>query len=248
MNNKNIRYNSGEIVSYYSKSRTKWNEFYPSERWVFERISMERSLGSILDVGCACGGLGMALNERFSIESYTGVDVNKDAILWAKQCCKLTVPSRFMIEDILNTKDVDFFDLVVSLSCADWNVETDSIIDKCWKHVKDGGYLVMSLRLTNLSGVNDIERSYQMINFSGKEVIPEKANYVVFNFKDALQKLMRLHPRLIGAYGYWGIPSQTACTPFKKLVFSVFYIKKEDNFEENEDIMTELHLPSQLFI
>lgn len=248
MNNKNIKYGSGEIVSYYSNSRTKWNEFYPSERWVFERINMERSLGSILDVGCACGGLGMALNEKFSIDSYTGVDVNKDAILWAERYCKLTVPSRFMIDDILNAKNVGFFDLVVSLSCADWNVEADSIIDKCWEYVRDGGYLVMSLRLTNLSGINNIELSYQMINFSGQEDMPEKANYVVFNFKDALHKLMELRPGFIGAYGYWGVPSQTACTPFKSLVFSVFYVKKKENLAENGDIMTEFHLPSRLFI
>ena len=33
-------------------------------------------------------------------------------------------------------------------------------------------------------------------------------------------------PKFIGAYGYWGQPSPTAVTPFKKILFVVFYIQK----------------------
>ena len=73
--NKNIKYSSKELVEFYSCSRQRWDEFYPSERWVFDKVAgKNKKLGDILDVGCACGGLGIALSNRFMLTSYKGVD------------------------------------------------------------------------------------------------------------------------------------------------------------------------------
>lgn len=225
----NIEYHSKEISEFYSCNRQTWEQFYPSERWVFEKIAgNEKSMGHVLDVGCACGGLANALLEKFTLASYTGIDINKDSIDWAARERKLGIPADFISGDIIKLSTDKFYDIVFSLSCADWNVETKKIIDTCWSRVKPGGYFVISLRLTPDKGVNDINKSYQYINFSGKEKKPELANYVVFNCKDALRifKQLKPAPELIGAYGYWSKPSHTAVTPFDKLVFAVFYIKK----------------------
>lgn len=247
--NKNIIYKSPQISEYYSINRQKWDDFYESEKWVFERIAGEKkSLGKILDVGCACGGLGMVLDQKFSILSYTGIDINRDAIEWARKNCSLTVPSFFIAGDVLDMDISTTYDMVVSLSCADWNIETDDIIDACWKRLKAGGYFVISLRLTSLQGINDIKRSYQFINFSGGQKKPEIANYVVFNFKEALLTMKRLKPQFIGAYGYYGKASQTACTSFERLVFAVFYIKKGMGVQKSEDITTEFNLPLDVFL
>jgi SAM-dependent methyltransferase len=246
---KNIIYKSPQISEYYNNHRQKWDDFYESEKWVFERISSEKkSLGKILDVGCACGGLGMALNQKFNIMSYTGIDINREAIEWARKNCSLTVPSFFIAGDVLDVDISTTYDMVVSLSCADWNIKTDDIIDACWKRLKTDGYFVISLRLTPLPGINDIKSSYQLINFSGGQEDPEIANYVVFNFKEALLRIKRLKPQFIGAYGYYGKPSQTACTPFPRLVFAVFYIKKGKGVRKSENIITEFKLPLDIFL
>lgn len=245
--NKNIEYKSEEILKFYSSNRIKWDEFYPSERWVFERVSEEKkSLGDVLDVGCACGGLGAALCEKSLVKSYTGVDIHKASIDWAGASRKLKVKSNFIYADIVTSEFGDIFDTVISLGCADWNIETKKIIDACWKNVLPGGYFIVSIRLTTKPGVNDIKRSYQLINFSGSKEKPERANYAVLNFDEALKIFKSLLPRpdLIGVYGYWGKPSKTAVTPFNKLGFSVFYIRKSRG-NKTDKLKKEINLPDE---
>src|SRR3972149_11656439 len=82
MNRKtNLRYQSNGIVKYFTDHRNKWDDFYPSEQSAFRELAdTSGRLGTILDVGCAMGGLGLALSERFSVERYVGVDINPQAI------------------------------------------------------------------------------------------------------------------------------------------------------------------------
>lgn len=244
---KNLIYNSEELLKYYQSHRGHWEDFYPSEKWVFERIAAERpTLGTVLDVGCAGGGLGAALTERFSLESYTGIDIHRGIIDWAIANRKLPVPTELYAEDILNMPSDKTHDLVVSLSCADWNIETDKIVRACWDKVKPGGHFVISLRLTTEQSINDITESYQYINFTGDDPQPEVANYVVLNFKEALTMLDNLIPcpELIGTYGYWGKPSETARTPFEKVMFAVCYIRKA--CQDNDTTVAELHVPADI--
>lgn len=248
MDNQNISYKSKEILAYYCSNRNKWENFYPSERWVFAKVAGEtKFLGDVLDVGCACGGLGAALNEQFSLNSYTGVDINSDAINWALREAQLPIPTSFVAGDIIELDLHNQYDAVISLSCADWNMETKKIIDACWARVKVNGFFIISLRLTPGHGLNDIKTSYQYINFSGKDNNPEIANYVVFNFKKVLSLMVSLTPLpiSIGAYGYWGKPSDTAVTPFDRLVFAVFYLQKGAG---DQAIVSEFRLPLDLFI
>lgn len=246
---KNIEYKSREIQAFYSCNRSRWEEFYPSERWVLAKLAgQDGFLGDVLDVGCACGGLGVALSRQFRLSSYTGVDINRQAIEWAAKEQKLSVPATFMAGDILDLALEDTFEVVMSLGCADWNIESQKIMEACWARVKAGGHFVISLRLTTGPGVNDIETSYQYINFSGQERTPEVANYVVFNFPAVLGLMQELKPAptLIGAYGYWGKPAATAVTPFTRLVFAVFYLRKGTG-HESAGIAGEFTLPLEIF-
>jgi 2-polyprenyl-3-methyl-5-hydroxy-6-metoxy-1,4-benzoquinol methylase len=246
----NIEYKSREIQKYYSCHRSKWEEFYPSERWVFTKLAgSEGFLGDVLDVGCACGGLGAALSQKFRLTSYTGVDINRQAIEWAGKEQRIPVPATFLAGDIAELNLAEQYDVVVSLSCADWNIETRRIIEACWERVRAGGYLVISLRLTEGAGVNDIRTSYQYINFSGQDTAAEVANYVVGNFPETLRLMKSLQPApaSIGAYGYWGKPAATAVTPFKRLVFAVFYLKRS-TAGGGQDIEGEFTLPLDMFV
>ena len=246
----NIKYASKQISEFYSNHRQGWDEFYPSEKRAFEKAAGDKKmLGDLLDAGCACGGLGSALSEKFTLNSYTGIDINEEAIKWANKYRKLSGPARFISGDIIKEELNDQYDTVVSLSCADWNIETARIINTCWKSLKRKGYFVITLRLTTAQGVNDIKKSYQYINYSEKEENPDIANYVVFSFRDALKIIKGLSPspELIGAYGYWGRPSPTAVTPFDKLVFAAFYIKKAGE-DSAENIQAEFDLPGEVFL
>ncbi len=246
----NIVYQSEEILEFYSANRQSWDEFYPSEKWVFEKIAGEaKSLGTVLDVGCAGGGLGKALCEQYKLKSYTGNDIHYGIINWAKKNQQFPMEADFIAGDIADLSLRQKFDLVVSLGCADWNIKTDHIIQSCWKKVKPGGYFMVSLRLTDREGINDIQQSFQNINFTGDDQDPEVANYVVMNYREAVRMFENLSPQpsRIGAYGYWGAPSQTARTPYEQILFSVFYVQKRvkpvdaivREFEWPDDISTE---------
>src|SRR5690242_5924669 len=101
----NIVYTTDAISRYYSTHRRHWGDLYPSERAVFDRLAADNMvIHRVLDVGCAAGGLAEILPERFpSIQYYTGVDINRQAIEAARQ---LTAPdrvmTRFITADICN--------------------------------------------------------------------------------------------------------------------------------------------------
>ena len=256
MSGKNIEYKTKEISKYFSINRVKWDQFYPSEKWIFERVAgSSGQMGSVLDAGCAAGGLGLALDERFSLSEYVGVDVNVPAIehanTWRTQ---FSCPCDFICGDILtiNSLPADKFDNVFSLSCADWNIATEEIISECWKYVRVGGHFILTLRLTPQQSLLRFSESFQYIHFGEgrpeKKEGVEKAPYIVLNFQHALAILTKLQPKPdhITAYGYWGLPSPTARTRYDRLIFTALAVRKGDN--GRKDIQCEFHLPVDLFL
>lgn len=253
----NIHYQTPHLAAYFAAHRRCWDEFYPSERWVFERIgAAPGGFGRLLDVGCAVGGLGRALEEKFPITSYAGLDINAAAIDAAKELPALTAPARFECGDIVTAEEIadNAFDTVASLSVADWNVETDAIIAACWRKVAPGGRLVISLRLTDRAGTRDPNISFQPIVPSEDFALPdgsavETAPYVVLNGSEALGMFLGLDPAPtdILAYGYWGAPSKTATTPYSRLAFAVMSITRGKTDSLNQDTRLECHLPAAVF-
>lgn len=227
----NLHYKTSELVKYYSTNRNSWDSIYDSEKKIFEKIFEKLQNPSILDVGCAAGGLAIALSEKFQIKSYTGIDINCDCIEWANKNISLDINTEFVCSDImLDTKfENQKFDVVLSLSCADWNIRTNDIISKCYSLVNDGGYFIASLRLTDNASVNDINKSFQKIIFDDSNIQgAEIANYVIFNRNEALELFSKLNPKpsSIYGYGYTGKPSTTATTVYDELIFAVFMIEK----------------------
>ena len=241
----NIEYKSEQISEYYQTNRMSYDDFYPSEKVIIEKVFSEENAKSVLDIGCACGGLGKALSDEFNISQYIGIDINKEAINWAKKNNILNIPHQYIADDILNI-DIEQADVVFSLSCADWNIQTDAIIQKSWQSVKEGGILIMSLRLTKEESINDITKSYQYIDFFNKEEKKEKANYVIYNINDSLNLFDKLSPppSEVNAYGYYGQPSKTAIVPYDKLLFSVFAIKKD----VANSTRVKLNFPIEVFV
>ena len=101
------------------------------------------------------------------------------------------------------------------------------MLKKTWHLIKPRGGLVLSLRLTEKEGIDNIDKSYQFINFEGKRE-GETAPYVVLNFSDWMKSTKSFSYVLrIQASGYYGSPSSTATTPFEKVCFPVFLLKNQ---------------------
>ncbi len=242
----NINYKSENIKKYFSTERISWEEFYPSERKVIQdTITKLDNIDKIrvLDIGCACGGLGNALNEKFKISNYTGVEINKQAAEYGKI---LNNNQKIMQGDFLKiTNEIkdDHFDLVFSLSCIDWQNNFQLMLEESWKKVKKGGYFIASFRITDQESLNNINLSYQYINYDEKRS-GEIAPYVIFNINDLLKSIIKLDAENIYGYGYVGAPSITAICPYDKLCFSVLAVRKPD-LDNKKHPRIDLDLPSQ---
>jgi SAM-dependent methyltransferase len=245
----NIVYKTEGISRLFDGFRDSWDDFYQSERWAFEKIrSINKTFGRVLDVGCGMGGLGLTLSGRYPLKEYHGVDINAQVIDRAKpKFSRFKAPFKLQCCDILKARGLQkgTYDTVFSLSCVDWNIETVPMIHRCWQYVKPGGFFVISLRLSPGKGINNIKKSYQPIEWDNQGRPIEKANYVVFNAREFFRTAESLKPfpsNLLG-YGYWGPPSKTAVTPYKKLVFGVVVLQKSDSDEGQSKITAELKFP-----
>jgi SAM-dependent methyltransferase len=238
---KNIVYTTDKIARYFAHNRVAWAQFYESERVIIEQLAL-RSDAQVLDVGCGCGGLGLALRERFEVRNYTGVEINEAA---AETGRAMNADAWILCGDILDLSQNELlgrlFDVVFTLSCVDWNVRFADMLAATWSHVRPGGHLVGTFRLTDGVGCNDIARSYQHINYEGIRE-GDHAAYVVVNARELLRDLQRFDATEIRAYGYWGVPSNTAITPYDRLCFSAFSVRKRAAGDET--LRLDLNLPA----
>ena len=241
---KNIAYRTDQLARYFRQNRVTWRQFYESERVIIEQLNLAHQ-STVLDIGCGCGGLGLALQERFGLENYTGVEINTSS---AEAGQGMNPKAHILCGDILNLSPSvlhgRLFDIVFSLSCIDWNVCFSDMLAVAWHHVLPGGYFVATFRLSLDEGCNDFERSYQYINYD--EILEgERAPYVVLNAKTLVQQLINFNPSEINAYGYWGKPSITAVTPYKKLCFAAFSIRKKKPDDVGQ-VRYNLDLPAEI--
>ena len=240
----NIAYATPELARYFAHNRVSWDQFYESERVIIDKLGLKPD-DEILDIGCGCGGLGLALKERFGVRRYTGVEINAVA---AEEGRRLNDGAKIISGDVLEVSGDELrgrtFDVVFSLSCVDWNIAFDEMLAAAWKHVRAGGYLVATFRMTPGEGCSDFARSRQFINYEGRKE-GELAPYVVLNSSELLDRLGALDPAEINAFGYWGAPSATAETPYERLCFAAFSIRKRDG--DAAPLRTNLELPAGVF-
>lgn len=79
----NKSWNSKHIVNHLNKSRSNFNDLYEGEKFLINNYIKNNS--SVLDIGCAQGGMYKILKKKFSKINYTGLDFNKPMIEIAKK-------------------------------------------------------------------------------------------------------------------------------------------------------------------
>ena len=239
----NIAFQSSELARYFTQHRVSWPQFYESERRIISQLELD-ARQDILDIGCGCGGLGLALRDQFGVDCYTGVEINPQAAEAGRQMNpRADITCGDILDVSANTLHGRQFDVVFSLSCVDWNVRFADMLAAAWTHVRPGGHLVSTFRLTVEAGCNDLSRSYQYINANGV-MEGELAPYVVLNARDLTRALFAFDPAEISAIGYWGRPSATAVTPYEKLCFSAFSVRRRTG--ESDPPRLRLELPGEI--
>ena len=167
----------------YSTWRTKWPEFFPSERYFFEGEGAVPSVKemSILDVGGAAGGLGMALLDSVSSDiKYFNIDPDKEANKWGRQADpRLELMDGYFPQDFkLDRK----FDMVTMFALFPQIPDWKSLLLSLKKVSKKYINLAVSVRLDGPTVV-DIDTSYFYYFDSGERVHQVVHNiYELFNF------------------------------------------------------------------
>jgi len=154
---------------------------------------------TVLEIGCGTGIYPITFAELFLNKDYTGIDISKGAIDYAKTQSN----SRFICGDFLKTNFEQKFDLVFSHAVIDHIYDIDLFIEKiaktCKKHAyisayngyyeklkkhemfyreKKGNYL-------NRLSPFEIEKTLLNIGLTAKEfsIYPEEVNNKVFDIK-----------------------------------------------------------------
>ena len=238
----NIRYSDPGLSTFYAAHRSVWEDFYPSERAAFELVEPGPDT-SVLDVGSACGGLGLALFERFRCTSYVGIEIHEEAARLGDAAVN-SFGGRVLSGDVLEAQAVlaneglqGVFDLVVSLSALDWNEDVRENVLAAWDLVRPGGHLLMSMRLHPTACLISSAESRQPTT-PEVETSNEFAPYVIMSVPGAFAFTRILQPSRVDVFGYWGKPSSTAITPLQECIFAVATVQKS----------TEHHVATELVV
>jgi ubiquinone/menaquinone biosynthesis C-methylase UbiE len=216
----NKAWSSKKIVSYFYNNRSTFNSLYKGEKYLISKYVKKNN--TVLDIGCAQGGLFKILKKKFSNIDYTGLDFNKEMINLAKK--KIDKKNFFLFK---GKNYYSFFkkrfDVVIIFGILHLNTNWKSILINAYKVAKKK--VLFDLRFA--SNQNSNLKNYLSLNFdnrSKKFSIP----YLLVEKKKTLKFLKdKFRNSTIDNYSYTGKPSKYSSIQ-SKIVFANFCLKKND--------------------
>ena len=210
-------------VEFYETRRGTTQDIYPSE-WLFLKDLLVEGI-SVLDIGCAVGGLASVLSEHLMRFDYTGVDLSKDIIERAKQ---KHPHHRFRVvgEADLSVLADARYDLVVCLGVLHVNRRWRELIAAGWARTEQ--CFLFDLRETSGATVEDETVSYFSVDTLLQTSVPARLPYNIINTAEALRTLVDLCAGATGIqhYGYLADASPAAVTPTKQVFMNTYRIDK----------------------
>ncbi len=224
-----LNYKSKEAAEYFSKNRYQIDGFYDSEKYILnafiEKVNSSDKYHSILDIGCASGGLGRALKDRLKGKlRYIGIDINPLSIDFGRNLYSDLELIEGDFSKKINILNKEKIDTVFSFSCIDWNEDfeksLETILNFCKNKQSD---FIFTFRASEI-GINNMQKSYQFINYEN-EKRGEIANYVVLSFEQIKLIIEKFNSQNTLISAYKGLPSEVAVTPYSELVFGCIWFQ-----------------------
>jgi SAM-dependent methyltransferase len=210
-------------VDFYENRRTKTEDIYPSE-WFFMKDLLADGM-SVLDVGCALGGLASVLSEHLEHFTYTGVDISEAMIARARQ---KHARHQFHVigEADLSVLAEDRFDLVVCLGVLHLTRRWRELIAAAWARTEKT--FLLDLRETSDASVEDETVSYYRVDALLETAAPARLPYNIINSAEALATLIGQCAGAVGLqhYGYLASVSSAAVTSTKQVLMDTYRIDK----------------------
>lgn len=210
-------------VEFYETRRGTTQDIYPSE-WLFLKDLLAEDI-SVLDIGCAVGGLASVLSEHLKRFQYTGVDLSQDMIARAQQ---KHPRHRFHVvgESDLSVLGDAHYDLVVCLGVLHVNRRWREMIAGAWARTKQ--CFLMDLRETSGRTIEDETVSYFNVEALLQTGAPARLPYNIINTAEALGTLLELCKGATGFqhYGYLAGASPSAVMPIPQVLMNTYRIDK----------------------
>lgn len=209
-------------VEFYETRRATTEAIYPSE-WFFLKDLLVEGI-SVLDIGCALGGLASVLSEHLTRFEYTGVDISENMIERAKQ--KYPSHRFYAIKEAdLSVLADERFDLVVCLGVLHLSKKWRELISAAWSRAD---ILLLDLRETAAATIEDETISYYQMDTLPTTGGVAHLPYNIINSGEALSTLMELCVDATGLhhYGYLAGASAAAVTPIKAVMMNTYQIDK----------------------
>ncbi|MDE2141107.1 MAG: class I SAM-dependent methyltransferase [Elusimicrobia bacterium] len=210
-------------VEFYETRRATTRDIYPSE-WLFLKDLLVENV-SVLDIGCALGGLASVMSEHLKSFTYTGLDVSPNMVERARQ---KHPAGRFHVISgpDLSVLGAERFDLVVCLGVLHLTRPWRELIAAAWE--RSTGSLLLDLRETGGATIEDETLSYYSVGTLLQSGAPARLPYNVVNSGDALRALTDLCPgaAALQHYGYLSAVSSAAVTLTKQIMMNTYRIDK----------------------
>lgn len=221
----------------YSNYRDKYDDLFDSEKYFFDEFLTESN--SILDVGCASGGLyNIVCSKRPNI-SYVGIDISKNLIEEAK---RKYPNAEFQLSDGQRIKYPDnFYDSVLTLGTTVHNMNWKFLLQECLR-VANKKFL-FDIRLTKYDSILDLKDGYI---YDGSKM---KYHYIVINIYEFLKWISSLKNIYeVNIFGYLNSPNASTCLPkhYEKISMTGVLIKKNNSINDQKKNIN-IQLPIELF-
>ena len=217
----NKAWSSKKIVSYFNNNRATFNSLYKGEKYLISKYVKKND--TVLDIGCAQGGLFKILKKKFSNIDYTGLDFNKEMINLAKK--KIDKKNFFLFKgknyySFFKKK----FDVVIIFGILHLNPNWKSILINAYKVAKKR--VLFDLRFA--SNQNSNLKNYLSLNFDNKKSKKFAIPYLLLEKKETIKFFKgKFRNSIFDNYSYAGKPSKYSSIE-SKIVFANFCLKKND--------------------
>jgi SAM-dependent methyltransferase len=192
---------SKDSVFYWANNRNSYEDLYKSERIFFDEVLQGSS--SVLDVGCAAGGLYDIISRRYDSD-YIGIDVSPELVNEAQQ--KYGADFRVYDGENIPIENASC-DLVISFGVMHHLPHWKAMINELIRVAKKS--VLFDVRLSHSIDSNESRVYEQHMGFGGEKssfAIP----YIVLSFEEFYEYLTDIcssHGLSFESYGYFCKPT-----------------------------------------
>ena len=209
-------------IDYYQNNRNTLHDLYESEKYFLEPIF--KKVKTVLDIGCAAGGVSQICNDVNPSLYYTGIDISPELVLLAK---KHYPYSQFdYYDEHIIPYPRSSFNMVFSIGVLHHLLLWRDIIRQMLLISKE--YVVFDLRLTKEKTLNNPEKYFQRIAFNEVWDGNTKISYIVLNVDEVYQFIKSIIKDNYSCevFGYAAPPNNLSSIPYSEVFMCSFCISK----------------------